>query len=175
MRCRNGILVAAKMDKVNSANIQIMIDNHIDNNATLCTDEATIYKGIEGYKQLMVNHSAGQYVDGTAHTNGIESVWALLKRGYNGVFHHFSDKHIGRYVDEFVFRLNDGNVKRSTLDRIDSIVFGFSGCQVSPRYSLLSKTTLRNISGFLINKSGFKLYQYLKRPCKPDCVNPHIL
>jgi DUF2075 family protein len=41
----------------------------------------------------------------------IESVWALLKRGYHGVFHHFSDKHIGRYVDEFVFRLNDGNVK----------------------------------------------------------------
>jgi hypothetical protein len=35
-------------------------------------------------------------------------------------------------------------------------------CQVSPRYSLLSKTTLRNISGFLINKSGFKLYQYSK-------------
>jgi acyl-CoA reductase-like NAD-dependent aldehyde dehydrogenase len=34
--------------------------------------------------------------------------------------------------------------------------------QVSPRYSLLSKTTLRNISGFLINKSGFKLYQYSK-------------
>jgi hypothetical protein len=37
---------------------------------------------------------------------------------------------------------------------------GFGGLQVSPRYSLLSKTTLRNISGFLINKSGFKLYQY---------------
>jgi hypothetical protein len=35
----------------------------------------------------------------------LESVWALLKRGYHGVFHHFSDKHIGRYVDEFVFRL----------------------------------------------------------------------
>ncbi len=35
-------------------------------------------------------------------------------------------------------------------------------CQVSPRYPLLSKTTLRNISGFLINKSGFKLYQYSK-------------
>ncbi|SEH71703.1 transposase [Bathymodiolus azoricus thioautotrophic gill symbiont] len=27
----------------------------------------------------------------------------LLKRGYHGVFHHFSDKHIGRYVDEFGF------------------------------------------------------------------------
>ena len=70
-------------------NIQTMIDNHTDTNVTLCTDEATIYKGIEGYKQLMVNHSAGEYVNGIVHTNGIESVWALLKRGYHGVFHHF--------------------------------------------------------------------------------------
>ena len=137
MRSRGGMLVAAKMDKVNSANIQTMIDKHADANATLCTDEATIYKGIEGYKQLMVNHSAGQYVNGIVHTNGIESVWALLKRGYHGVFHHFSDKHIGRYVDEFVFRLNDGNVKRSTLDRIDSIVFGFSGNRLSYKMLVL--------------------------------------
>jgi len=137
MRSRGGMLVAAKMDKVNSANIQTMIDKHADANATLCTDEATIYKGIEGYKQLMVNHSAGQYVNGIVHTNGIESVWAILKRGYHGVFHHFSDKHIGRYVDEFVFRLNDGNVKRSTLDRIDSIVFGFSGNRLSYKMLVL--------------------------------------
>ena len=94
-------------------------------------------KGIEGYKQLMVNHSAGQYVNCIVHTNGIESVWALLKRGYHGVFHHFSDKHIGRYVDEFVFRLNDGNVKRSTLDRIDSIVSGFSGNRLSYKMLVL--------------------------------------
>jgi hypothetical protein len=42
-------------------------------------------------------------------------------------------------------------------------------CQVSPHYSLLSKTTLRNISGFLINKSGFKLYQYLSIPFRFVC------
>ncbi len=50
MRSRGGMLVAAKMDKVNSANIQTMLDKHADANATLCTDEATIYKGIKGYK-----------------------------------------------------------------------------------------------------------------------------
>ena len=66
---------------------------------------------------------------------------ALLKRGYHGVFHHFSDKHIGRYVDEFVFRLNNGNVKRSTLDRIDSIVFGFSGNRLSYKMLVLKKGT----------------------------------
>jgi hypothetical protein len=56
----------------------------------------------ENQKALGVLRRTGQYVDGTAHTNGIESVWALLKRGYNGVFHHFSDKHIGHiYQQDF--------------------------------------------------------------------------
>ena len=53
------------------------------------------------------------------------------------VFHHFSDKHIGRYVDEFVFRLNDGNVKRLTLDRTDSIMSGFSGHRLSYKMLVL--------------------------------------
>ncbi len=40
-----------------------------------------------------------------AHTNGIESVWAVLKRGYNDTYHNFSAKALHRYVDEFSFRL----------------------------------------------------------------------
>lgn len=144
MRARDGKTIAAKMDKVNSNNIQAMIDASIDKSATLCTDEASVYQGIKGYKQLMVNHSTGEFVNGEAHTNGIESVWALLKRGYHGTFHHFSDKHIGRYVDEFVFRLNDGHVKRSTLDRIESLMSGFSDNRLS--YQML-------VGGFGINVS----------------------
>ncbi len=57
-----------------------------------------------------------------AHTNGIESVWAVLKRGYNGVYHQWSKKHMRRYVNEFVFRLNEGNVKNHTMVRIGHII-----------------------------------------------------
>ena len=32
-----------------------------------------------------------------------------------------------RYVDEFTFRLNEGNVKRHTLRRLDSFVDGTAG------------------------------------------------
>ena len=60
-------------------------------------------------------------------TNSIEAVWALLKRGIVGTFHHVSEKHLGRNVDEFTFRLNEGNVERHTLDRLDSFVDGVAG------------------------------------------------
>ena len=57
-----------------------------------------------------------------ASTNGIESVWAVLKRGYTGVYHQWSPKHMARYINEFVFRLNEGNVRRHTMKRIDDLI-----------------------------------------------------
>ena len=69
-----------------------------------------------------VNHSEGEYVRDGVTTNSIESVFAVLKRGLIGVYHHASPKHLGRYVDEFAFRLNEGNVARHTLERLDSFV-----------------------------------------------------
>lgn len=56
-----------------------------------------------------------------AHTNGVESVWAVIKRGYYGTYHHWNFKHMKRYIDEYVFRLNEGNVERDTLDRMASL------------------------------------------------------
>jgi transposase-like protein len=74
------------------------------------------------YRHRSVNHSAKQFVDGMAYTNGIESVWAVLKRGFYGVYHAFSRKHLQHYLNEFVFRLNSENVKVHTLDRIDALL-----------------------------------------------------
>lgn len=133
MRSRDGVVKATKVDKVNSNAIQNMINKAIDKNATLYTDEATIYKGIAGYKQRMVNHSAGEFVSGAVNTNGIESVWALLKRGYYGTFHHLSNKHLERYVGEFAFRLNHGNVQIHTWNRIRSLIQGAFGKRLTYR------------------------------------------
>jgi transposase-like protein len=92
--------------------------------STIHTDEHGGYAGLAkaGYAHEIIVHGAGEYVRGDVTTNGIESVWALLKRGLNGTYHHASEKHLHRYVDEFAFRLNDGNVKRHTMDRIDSLL-----------------------------------------------------
>ena len=54
-------------------------------------------------------HSGNEYVRGSIHTNGMESFWALLKRGYYGTFHHFSNEHATRYVNELASRLNNQN------------------------------------------------------------------
>lgn len=75
----------------------------------------------------------GGLVNGMASTNGIESVWAVLKRGLNGVYHQISKKHLPRYVDEFTFRLNDGDVKRHTLARLDSFVDAIVGKRLTYR------------------------------------------
>ena len=59
------------------------------------------------YDHNFVKHGADQYVDGMVHTNNIENFWSLLKRGIDGIYHHVSDKHLSRYVNEYTFRYNN--------------------------------------------------------------------
>jgi transposase-like protein len=96
---------------------------HVEVGSTIHTDESPIYNRIDGilYRHESINHGAGEYVRGNVTTNGIESVFAVLKRGLIGVYHHASPKHLDRYVSEFAFRLNDGDVKHHTLDRLASL------------------------------------------------------
>ena len=86
---------------------------------------------MDQFKHLSVNHSDKEYVKGEAHTNGIESVWAVFKRGLIGVYHHASKPHLNRYINEFAFRLDDGNVKRHTMNRLDSLTAGAAGRRIT--------------------------------------------
>ena len=123
MREREGRVTAKPIDDTGSKTIQAEVLNTVEEGATLYTDEHGAYTGLEElYKHEAVKHSAKEFVNHMAHTNGIESVWAVLKRGYNGVYHHWSKKHMRRYVNEFVFRLNEGNVRNHTMVRLDHII-----------------------------------------------------
>ena len=87
--------------------------------ATVYTDEHRGYNFLAGYSRGTVNHGAKEYVGaGDIHINSAESMWAVLKRSIYGTWHHVSVKHLGRYVNEATFRLNEGNVHRHTLDRL---------------------------------------------------------
>jgi transposase-like protein len=129
MRERGGKTVAMPIENADKPTIHGKIHQHIEPGSTLNTDDATVYSGLDGktYKHASVNHSAGEYVRDDVTTNGVESVFAVLKRGLHGVYHHASEKHLHRYVDEFAFRLNEGNVARHTLSRLDSFVDGVAG------------------------------------------------
>lgn len=72
--------------------------------AQIYTDDNRAYKGLDNHETVC--HSVGKYVQGQAHTNGIESFWSMLKRGYHGTYHKMSPQHLNRYVTEFSGRHN---------------------------------------------------------------------
>ncbi len=128
-RGKGGRTKAMKLANTDAQTIQDIIVQNVAVGSTLHTDEAGAYRDMGGlfFDHATVNHSQGEYVRDGVTTNSIESVFAVLKRGLIGVYHHASAKHLGRYVDEFAFRLNDGNVVRHTLDRLDSFIDGVAG------------------------------------------------
>ena len=71
------------------------------------------YKNITNYR---VNHGSGEYVkNGIIHTNNIENFWSIMKRGYIGIYHYWSKKHLKRYVNEYVFRYNNKENKLASM------------------------------------------------------------
>jgi transposase-like protein len=129
MRERDGRTVATSIKGTDREAIEEAVYKNVAIGSTLHTDESSSYNGIGAvfYKHDTVNHSQGEYVRDDVTTNGVESVFAVMKRGIYGVYHHTSKKHLDRYVDEFAFRLNEGNVKNHTLTRLDSFVDGVAG------------------------------------------------
>ena len=121
MKQRDGYVKAQVINNTKSNTLQDVLNNNVEPDTLLCTDELRWYKGVI-FDRLQVNHSAKQYVNGMAHTNGIESVWAVLKRGYSGIYHNFSAKHLQKYIDEFTFRLNEGDCSIDTIDRMNSLI-----------------------------------------------------
>jgi transposase-like protein len=128
MRERGGRTKARPVTGTDAKTLRAEIEASVESGSTIHTDEHGGYVGLgNGYTHERVNHSAGEYVRDGVTTNSIESVWAVMKRGLHGVYHHASEKHLHRYVDEFAFRLNEGHVKRHTLDRLDSFIDGVAG------------------------------------------------
>ena len=115
---------AAPVERTDRVTLQEFVHSRTEPTATVYTDDARAYIGLRRAHET-VSHSAGEYVNGMASTNGMESFWAGLKRGYQGVYHWFSTKHLHRYVSEFEGRHNDRPL--DTLDQMVAIVQGMMG------------------------------------------------
>ena len=133
MRERGGRTLAMPTESTDATTLQAAIRENVEAGSAIFTDEHSSYTGLdsETLHHETVNHSAGEYSRNGVNTNSIESVWAVMKRGIHGVYHHASPKHLGRYIDEFTFRLNEGDVKRHTLERLGSFVDAVVGKRIT--------------------------------------------
>jgi len=116
LRSRAGEVRAQVIESTNREVLHAEIKNNVAQGATLYTDMWVAYRGLSAmFKHAAVDHGAKEYVNGDCHTNGIESFWALFKRGYHGVYHQMSKKHLQRYVNEFTFRVNRRTKSMQTI------------------------------------------------------------
>lgn len=129
IRDRSGEVRASLVSGTDKATLHGYINANVQSGSTVCTDEHAAYRGLKNYTHMTVRHSAGEYVNAMAHTNGIESFWALLKRGYYGIYHYMSVKHLNRYVNEFANRHNTSSL--STTDFMGNTAIRMIGRRIT--------------------------------------------
>ena len=100
------------------------VTKHTQPGAKVYTDDASAYRSLS-FHHATVKHSRSEYVRGDVHTNGIESLWSMIKRAHKGTFHKLSPKHLDRYVQEFAGRHNLR--EQDTIDQLGSLQSGMEG------------------------------------------------
>ena len=106
---RGGAVRSHHVARVNAKTLRPILFSHAAPDSNLMTDEGApgMMPGREFGNHEAVNHGAGEYVRGDAHTNTVENYFSLLKRGINGCYFHVSQKHLHRYLAEFDFRYSN--------------------------------------------------------------------
>jgi len=115
---RGGSVRSFHIAQANIHNVQDVVRSNVDREARLFTDESRLYNREHEHVSAheTVKHAAGEYVRGEVHTNTVENVFSVFKRGMRGTYQHCREKHLHRYLAEFDFRYNS----RSALGVDDS-------------------------------------------------------
>ena len=119
-----GLIQSRVVESSTRATLQGFVLERTAHDSTVYTDEHQSYRDLPRHHET-VKHTAGEYVRGMASTNGMESHWALLQRGYQGIYHWMSFKHLHRYVAEFEGRHNRRPL--DTEEQMALMVFGAEG------------------------------------------------
>ena len=119
---RGGKAKMFHVENATKAEVREVLVRNVDRASALHTDESKLYTetGKEFADHRTVRHSAGEYVryeaDAIVHSNTVENVFSVFKRGMTGVYQHCSEAHLHRYLSEFEFRYN----RRSALGFTDA-------------------------------------------------------
>lgn len=116
---------ARAVQGTDSETLQGFVGDNVQDGSKVITDDHGGYRGLPRVDHETIRHSAKEYVRDQIHTNGIESFWSMLKRGYVGTYHHMSVKHLDRYVNEFAGRHNDR--PRDTIDQLGHMARNMQG------------------------------------------------
>ena len=105
---RKGQVRSMHTKSVTAATLRPILVEQLDKQTKLMTDDAGQYRHMhQDFAHEIVNHGAGEYVRGEAHTNTVEGYFSILKRGITGTYHYVSEAHLKRYLAEFDFRYNE--------------------------------------------------------------------
>lgn len=133
---REGKTRSFHVANVDAKNLRPILMANIAKDTHLMTDGAGHYRTIGKEFDLheSTNHAQKEYakdskVEGVrAHSNTVESYFGILKRGIAGVYHHVSEEHLQRYVDEFDFRFsNRKSLGIDDAERADRLLKGVVG------------------------------------------------
>jgi transposase len=128
---RGGMVLARVVPAVNKKELLGTIRKHVKPGSVIYTDELNIYTNIPkmrgrngrpaNYKHFAVRHRTHYVKNGHIHTQSVEGLWSLIKRGIGGVYHSVSPEYLQTYLNEYTFRYNrrhDGNLQfKSVLER----------------------------------------------------------
>jgi transposase-like protein len=133
---RDGKARSFHVANVDIDNIKPIMLAHIAKDSHLMTDGAMMYRpiGKEFARHEHTNHAQGEYAKASkvkgvrAHSNTVESYFSILKRGIHGTYHHVSEAHLQRYMDEFDFRFsNRKSLGVDDVQRADLLLKGVVG------------------------------------------------
>lgn len=133
---RGGKVRSFHVDNANANTIREALVTNASRESRLFTDESRLYikVGAEFGEHQTVRHVAKEYVRGVVHTNTIENVFSVFKRGMKGVYQHCAEKHLHRYLSEFDFRYNTRTALKVTdVERRDLALQGIEGKRLTYR------------------------------------------
>lgn len=117
-----------------------LMKENISHKTEIHTDESRLYSPVPEHfaGHHTVIHTGQEYVryegERTVHTNTVEGVFSVFKRGMKGTYQHCAEKHLHRYLAEFDFRYNN-RIALGVTDfiRADNLLMGVVGKHLTYR------------------------------------------
>lgn len=144
---RGGKARTFHVKSANAATVRDILRTTADRKSKLITDESRLYTlvGQEYARHGPVTHSIGEYIgfdDPEKHTNTVESYFSLFKRGMRGIYQHYGEQHLHRYLAEFEFRYNTRiALGLGDRDRAELLAAGIVGKRLTYRRPRLAQDT----------------------------------